>query len=437
MSKNTRGNDSALTNLTCPSCGREIPVSLALQAEVTRRASAESEEKAAQAASAAKLAAKQEFQHELDHQRQELTALETQIRRAKDRELEIATRERKLVAAQQDMALAVEERLQAETKIIRENERKIVLAETARREEDLLGRLKEVEQARAHDRLDVKSFVEQRVALALEEAANQSAVDLEQKNLTIARLTGQIQALQRTAEAVPGEIRGEAFEQHIRDLLRRLFPQDVIEDVPKGRRGGDLQHHVTNSVGERAGMILWEIKATSGWQHGWVQKLACEQQRAAADSAAIITLNMPANLTGFGLVQDVWITNLKCLTGLATALRVGILRQSSIRRAVGSRDTRTRELLEYLTSPEFALSVRTIVTTIQQMEMDLEGEKRAMGKLWSRRQQLIVRLTENATATVARLESISADQLPSAEVLLLENMNATADNHNINIENED
>lgn len=56
------------------------------------------------------------------------------------------------------------------------------------------------------------------------------------------------------------QIQGEVLELALEDGLRRAFPLDVIDEVKKGQRGGDVLRRVMTRLSQPAGVVLWETK---------------------------------------------------------------------------------------------------------------------------------------------------------------------------------
>jgi hypothetical protein len=90
------------------------------------------------------------------------------------------------------------------------------------------------------------------------EAAQERALKEAEKDKLIADLKTQIGDLPRKSEQGSQQLQGEVIELQLQELLRRQFPYDTIEPVPKGIHGGDVVHHVHDIGGNRCGTILWE-----------------------------------------------------------------------------------------------------------------------------------------------------------------------------------
>jgi hypothetical protein len=70
------------------------------------------------------------------------------------------------------------------------------------------------------------------------------------------------------------------------------------------------------------------------------------------------------------------------------------------------------QLYRYLASAQFAQRMRTMLEGFEAMRTDLEAEKRAMQRIWAKRQTQIERVTGSMTNVVGELQAIAQDQLP-------------------------
>jgi hypothetical protein len=220
-------------SISCPSCGKKIPLTRALRAEIesaVKEQYAETLEKRER-----ELRSQFEKQLEQDVERlqreaartaqkkaaQELASLKEQLidqgrelDEARRAELAIRKRERELERRQQDLELTVERRLDDE-------------------------RTRLVSEARKH-------------------LTDEHRLKDAEKERQLFDLRRQIEDLKRKAEQGSQQLQGEAGEDEIEGMLRAAFPCDAINPVAQGVRGADIHQVVIDSRGGTAGAILWE-----------------------------------------------------------------------------------------------------------------------------------------------------------------------------------
>ena len=73
-----------------------------------------------------------------------------------------------------------------------------------------------------------------------------------------------------------------------------------------------------------------------------------------------------------------------------------------------------------LSGPEFKARVTAIVETFRNMSADLEAEKRAMAKLWAKREKQIERVVTNTAGMHGELQGIIGQSLPAIDALELD-----------------
>ena len=85
------------------------------------------------------------------------------------------------------------------------------------------------------------------------------------------------------------------------------------------------------------------------------------------------------------------------------------------------RNEKLEMLYNYLASPQFAQRIRSMLESFETMRADLDAEKRAMQRIWSKHQSQIERMAGSMTSVVGELQAIAQDQLTQLDdVLVLE-----------------
>lgn len=220
--------------------------------------------------------------------------------------------------------------------------------------------------------------------------------------------------LRRKLDQGSQQLQGEVLELEVERSLATTFFHDLIEEVKKGVRGADVIQTVRTPTGTAAGKIIWEAKRAENWSDKWVQKLKDDQQEAKADLAVLVTTSMPKGVDApFTRVGDVWVITPQVLRPMAETLRVILLETHKLRQANTGKAEKMELLYGYLTSPTFAQRVRTMLDSFRTMQQDLDAERRAMTKLWARRQTQIDRVTNSMSTVVGELQGLAQDALPS------------------------
>jgi hypothetical protein len=146
--------------------------------------------------------------------------------------------------------------------------------------------LKRLEREFADKERELGLKIEQQVSDRLDQVRAKAATEAEErlnlqindKDRTIRELAEKLEDARRKAQQGSQQAQGETLELLLEDQLRRQFPFDEIQPVPKGEYGGDTLQIVRDSLGRDCGRILWEFKRTKAWQAGWLPKLRADQR---------------------------------------------------------------------------------------------------------------------------------------------------------------
>ena len=238
-----------------------------------------------------------------------------------------------------------------------------------------------------------------------------------EKEKQIADLRKQIDDLKRKAEQGSQQMQGEVQELALEDLLGSSFPTDTIEPVAKGVHGGDAVQRVIDATGLNCGGILWESKRTKNWSNGWLAKARDDQRSARAGCVVIVSEALPDGFRTFGLVEGVWVCSWSCVTGLAAALRAGIIEVGKSKLAVQGQHEKMELVYNYLSGREFQQRIEGVAEAFITMQSDLDSEKRSVQRLWSKRDKQLQRALANTAGLYGDLQGIIGASLPTVEGL--------------------
>jgi hypothetical protein len=290
------------------------------------------------------------------------------------------------------------------------------------------------ERALADEKRELDLTIERRVqasiddvrARAKQESDEAARLKVFEKDQTIESMTRTIEELKRRAEQGSQQSQGEVFELELEELLRGKFPMDAIEPVAKGELGADVVQQVNGSVGQPAGVILWEFKRTKAWSDGWLAKLREDQRRCGADVALIISYALPKCIEHFDLVDGIWVAHPRCALPVAVALRQSLIELSNSKLVQQGQQTKMEQVYEYLTGNRFRQRVGAVIEKFNDMREDLDKERKFMVRQWAKRETQIVAVVESTAGMVGDLQAIAGKampEIPSLEAPLLEDSN--------------
>ena len=412
--------------LHCPNCNHEIKVTESLAAPLLKETRRRFEEQLAQkdAEVARQADALRREQQELARAREQI---EDQVRRRLDAE------RIQLVAAEAKKAKeAVTTELQAKAeeaadlrRLLDANNAK--LAEAQQAQAEVMRRQRALDDEKRELDLTVEKRVQASVddirTRARQEADEAARLRVLEKDQTIESMARTIEELKRKAEQGSQQSQGEVLELELEELLRARFPTDIIEPVGKGELGADVVQQVNGSIGQAAGIILWESKRTKAWSEGWLAKLRDDQRRCGADIALIISQALPKYVEHFDLVDGVWIAHPRCAVPVAVALRQILVEIYSSRLVQQGQQTKMEQVYQYPTGLKFRQRVEAVVEKFNDMREDLDRERKFMARQWAKRETQILSVIESTVGMVGDLQAIAGKampEIPSLDMPLLE-----------------
>jgi hypothetical protein len=402
--------------IKCPKCGYMIELSEAISHDIEDRLKAKYDQQIQHLKAESQTALNQkdkEFNQKLKEERNKLVAkaqkeaLESVNLEVQDLKAQLSEKTEKLQTAQQ-----AELEIRKRTRELEAKEKNLELEVTRKLDEER-KRIQEVIAKDLEDRHRLKDA---------------------EKDKQLNDMRNKIDDLQRKAEQASQQSQGEVLELELEDLLKAEFPLDDIEPVAKGVRGADVLQIVKNHLGKVCGKILWETKRTKNWSESWIQKLKDDQREAKADISVIISEALPDGMDHFKQISGVWVSDISSALCLGAALRTLLIQVARANSAQDGKNEKMEIMYNYLIGPEFRNRVEAIVESFVAMKSDLDAEKRAIQKIWAKREKQIESVITHIGGMHGDLQGIAGTALPNIKILDLPKIN---DEPNIqNIDND-
>jgi len=412
--------------IICPNCSTEIKLTESLAApliEITRKqyeqriAQKDAEVAEREAAIRKQQADLAKAQESIDEQ------VAARLKPERDRiAAEEARKARALLATDLEQKSKDLEDLQG---VLKDRDSK--LAEAQKAQADLIRKERELDDTKRELDLTIEKRVRESLGAVRDKAKLEAEEGLKlrvlEKEEQIASMQRQIEELRRKAEQGSQQLQGEAQELELELLLRTKFTRDTIEPVPKGEFGGDVLHRVIGPLGQLCGTILWESKRTKNWSDGWLPKLRDDQRTAKAEIALLVSQVLPKGVEAFDFIDGVWVTESRCAVPVAIALRQSLVELATARQAGEGQKTKMELVYQYLTGPRFRHRVEAIVEKFEDMQGDLDKERKTMTRLWAKREEQIKGVIETTVGMYGDLQGIAGrtmQEIESLETRLLE-----------------
>ena len=368
--------------IKCKNCGAEIEISDALKnqfeetirLEESKKFEQQLEEVRNQAKEKAEKGIQEKLSKELKDKEDQIGELQARAKRAEDEELKIRKEKRELKEDKEKFELKKERQLDEEREKIRK--------------------------------------------AAVEEIQEKNKLELAEYEKKIADMTKALKDAESKGKQGSQQLQGEVLELDFENLLGQTFLDDEIIPVGKGKQGGDIIQKVKGKSGRVAGVILWETKRAK-WSPKWLSKLREDARSESATFAILISINLPPDINDFKLTEGVIVCSYKSAIPLASVLRRSVLHLAVAKQTAANKDENLEFLYDYLQSESFRHRFESFAEGVNEMQNDLDYEKRAMERVWKKREVQIKKVLLNVSRMYGELQGVMGNALPDIKTLSL------------------
>lgn len=404
----------------CPHCGNKFSPEEAIQHDLRAQLEKEFEEKFAKNATALteKIRNQEQEKFQLRVQRLEEDRKEkaTRLKQLEEKVLSVEEREQQLIQREERIDHEMKKKLLEREKIIREQADKSAL-------EKALLEVREREQKLARDRETLELIMRKRVVEETEKARDEERMknaELQKKLDDQAKL---INEMKRKTEQGSMQTQGEVQELAIEEYLENTFPRDLIEEISKGKRGGDCVHIVRDHYENECGRILYESKRTKHFSYDWISKVRDDMRLKQADLGVIVTEALPEGMTRFGEIEGVWVCTFIEFKALSLLFRNNLSRIGEVLAAQENKGEKMQLIYRYVTSNEFKQKLEAAFESYQDMQEDLAKEKVLFTSQWAKREKRLLKAMENLVSLYGDVRGIAGGAVQEIRSLELTESN--------------
>lgn len=398
----------------CPDCGNKFSPEEAIGHDIRLQMEKEFERKMAQHT---KMIEEKVRRQEVEKYTSQIRLLEEE-RKAKSlrlKELESAAfelkqREHHLREREERSEIEMKKRLMEREKLLREKAEKDAM-------EKALVEVHEREQKLAREREMLEVMMKKKI----QEEAEKAREEERMKNLELQKkLDDQnklIHEMKRKSEQGSMQMQGEVQELAIEAYLAATFSRDEIEEVSKGKRGGDCVHIVKNEYNQICGRILYESKRTKHFSHEWITKIKDDMRLQQADLGVIVTEALPEGMTRFAEVEGIWICTFLEFKALALLFRQNLVRIGEVLASQENKGDKMQMIYSYVTSTEFRQKLEAAFESYREMQEDLLKEKTVITSQWAKREKRLLKAMENLVCLYGDVRGIAGGAVQEIRAL--------------------
>lgn len=389
-------------NITCPNCGHQIDIENLIQAGTKDAVNKELEKMKAQQA-----VLQEKFEKEKQEEIESILKEQKQKAQKKEEDLR-----KKILEEAEDAYKELEKELKEKSEQVKELNR--LKVEKSRLEREKLE-LKDALQAENEKEFNQRLVEEkQKIQKSAEEKFELQIAELNKK------LTDQIaltEEMRKKQEQGSMQLQGEIQELAIEKYLKENFKYDEILEIKKGDMGADSIQIVNTPYKQNCGSIYYESKRTKTFSENWISKFRDDIQSRGADIGVLVSAVYPKDMTRMGFKDGIYICSYEEFKALSGILRNLIIKISDTKTLQENKHEKSAILYNYLTGTEFRFQIETIVNAFVSMQTDLESEKRAMNKIWKKREKEIQNVLSATTDMYGSIQGIAGSAVKPVEAL--------------------
>lgn len=382
--------------ITCPKCKATFDAGEAFNAHF-ENAQIENEKKLKDATKKAKQEAENKFNLQFEKQQEEIE----KIKKAESKKAnEEAEKKYKSQLENKDKQLA-EAQKNLERKLKEEAEKKLELAK-----KEALKKAEEI--------------AEKKFQAVIDKQKEELEKSKKSEEILKKRVDERTQEISQIMQNRKVELQGEIQEERLQDFLRRKFPEDTIEEIKKGAKGGDCILSINYKNKKAIAKIYFESKDTKNFNEAWVDKLLSDMKdKGIANGIIVVSKSaLPTDFDETSSFVQRHSNSIKIIPmelDIVHAVVDGI-RSILILKSRENNDHEIPDLMKKcwinLNSPNFILPIKTMVAQIRIMENLFKKEKDSFQRTSAIKDRTIKEIQANLVAMVTSFNRNVGDIFP-------------------------
>ena len=254
-------------------------------------------------------------------------------------------------------------------------------------------------------------------------------MDLERKDkeLEILKKSQQkkVEEMEKQLKQKSVQMQGEIQEELLEDFLRRKFPQDHVEAVNKGVKGGDCILSINNQSEKDCAKIYFESKDHKNFKEDWVDKLLKDMKEKNIGYGVIVTRVLPKTFEKNTGIDErhgnrilIMPMNYEIIHTAIKFIREKILNIHINKKENVDVPKEMRRLWDHMTGPGFQLPIRSIYSSMKRVEYLVGKDKKFFEKNQAKKENAVMDMQQDLKELLLSFTKKVGDGIPTN---LLEN----------------
>ena len=382
--------------ITCPKCKATFDAGDAFNAHF-ENAQIENEKKLKDVTKKAQQEAENKFKLQFEKQQEEIE----KIKKAESKKAnEEAEKKYKAQLENKDKQLA-EAQKNLEQKLKEEAEKKLELAK-----KEALKKAEEI--------------AEKKFQAVIDKQKEELEKSKKSEEILKKRVDERTQEISQIMQNRKVELQGEIQEERLQDFLRRKFPEDTIEEIKKGAKGGDCILSINYKNKKAIAKIYFESKDTKNFNEAWVDKLLSDMKdKGIANGIIVVSKSaLPTDFDETSSFVQRHSNSIKIIPMELDIIHAVVdgIRSILILKSRENNDHEIPDLMKKcwinLNSPNFILPIKTMVAQIRIMENLFKKEKDSFERTSAIKDRTIKEIQANLVAMVTSFNRNVGDIFP-------------------------
>ena len=262
---------------------------------------------------------------------------------------------------------------------------------------------KKIEKEKALIEKDLTSQISKKLTLQI---SSKHQMDLERKDKEMEILKNRqqkkVSEMEKQLKQKSVEVQGEIQEELLEDFLKRKFPEDHVEPISKGEKGGDCTLSINNQTGTEYAKIYFESKDHKNFKEDWVDKLLKDMKDRNISYGIIVTRTLPKDFgknTGIderhGKTISIIPMDYAIIHTTVKFLREKILNSIISKKGNVDVSKEMQRLWDHMTGPGFQLPIRSIYGSMKRVEYLVEKDKKFFEKNQAKKEHAVMDMQQD------------------------------------------
>ena len=302
----------------------------------------------------------------------------------------------------------------------KEQEKKAKIDADKKVKSQLESKDKEIEKAKKESEQRAKNIAAKELQEKLQKKDNEIEKVKKSKEISDRRLAQKTEEMNTMMKQGSVELQGEIQEERLQDYLEKIFPDDDIEEISKGVKGGDCIQTINYKDKLNIAKIYYESKDTKIFNEQWANKLL-KDMKAKGIANGIIVCSPSCMPTDFNKQKSYverhgnLITIIPMIKPIIHAV-VNRIRSILILKTRENKDHEIPAVMkkcwEFLSSPKFVVPVRDMMSEITIMKEQLDKDKTSFLLSFSKKEKTIDNIKDSLTDMILPLINLDKNVFP-------------------------